>query len=1118
MAVMDRTSEILSLVNSVGFSREATLDPSTNIDYTEQSREFLKLFLLNQQTRSKLIEIDGLKIDFIFSPNQISISKNSDDGKFVASTTGDVSLLMSRLSDGQTLIVNRIENMSYQRFASLPLQDCALLARKARGYKAFIDGLNVNELGFGGIPPRLSRSNQMEVGFLGHKDMQPVEKSLFFSPSFHLDGSKRFRGKDPFVAFDMLEKNLMFKIELIASSEQLSVCDELGVYLTDKNKIIDFVEESRARDFEHSVRDLNKIRNERIAHLGIPEHQWVRPMSGLTFSEANDYDPLYPEPVLNYFAAGDSPAAMKYRKEFVDKTYEFLFGNFKDARYLYKDNSFLRSNDGNKNLFSILLNQYLSRNVVMQKCIDSGRYPSALIAQKMGFPNLNKGQFKNAMLIAGRGNALASSNRVNFGLEHLPDCFSLSKIDPKWFKVSDEMPDIRTSAFLNTSIGNNLKNMFPYLINLGRNLEQCAGTGDKRRGKELVSQWNWLGKNEDLGFLDKWNSLETKYNINATLNDYPRLIHQSFETILFRVLQDTRLDIPSDVLSFERDESALTIDFAELTSALKEVARASDYDSWLEDQSTPNHERIEAYLVNGDESDLVWNTPRESSLTAGEHILTPIASYQDLKRYVPEHKLSTVATQCIEGEAAIFCITDDGGEFVALAYLDANDDEWCNPIYYDTKWRQLDGPSELTNLFFEGAWDLDCIDPEHSVISDVRDVSGWVYGDEDFDSVEMEYEDIPDIGVYEINRLLRSSVTNFKEILEKNEKWHHSASAFSKEVNQLDKSNNLSWVGLINEPHILSEDYYIESISNRIDLLNEGTSMSHCVFSYFGACMSGESTILSVKSMDGEREATVELVYELDDDERVFEVNQCFGYENQRVSEELNGLVETFVESINQGRISVNPELGGDEDGLEDILSLVEDDPLNKGYLIKEAPYNTAAAHLTYFNLESMLPKGTDVSSLVGGIMGELGMQLFFTENDFIDEIRLIEGLSAKLDMPPIEIVRLAIAHDLPKFENVEMKVNEIKTITTLVDGLKMDNPQLTARQLAMLASSSLVQAGLGDYSVESLTEALETKDFGETLAKSPLSMRLTEQVELGFPELTQPQMTQNIDRRQALG
>jgi len=320
-------------------------------------------------------------------------------------------------------------------------------------------------------------------------------------------------------------------------------------------------------------------------------------------------------------------------------------------------------------------------------------------------------------------------------------------------------------------------------------------------------------------------------------------------------------------------------------------------------------------------------------------------------------------------------------------------------------------------------------------------------------------------------------------VLDKNAEWHVKSSELTKEMNQA-VDNPIVWDGLLPSPVELPDGYRIQSIDSREELLAEGNSMDHCVFNYLGACLSGESTIFSIRDSENNRVATLELnPNESDDDKEptTYSLGQCFGYNNENISDELDRYVEAFIDDINSGKIDVSPSIGGGDE-LANIIDEVEMDPLEKGYIISSVPYNTHAAHLDFFTLEKMLPAGATVEGLLS-LESECNLEIF-SLSAFSKDISLIRELSKKYGIAPDNMVRVALAHNVDKIQNLPETMNVLSNVRTLLlDVEKDDTLPLSPSQKAIKAKSLLEENGFGDYNLDTLTNAYASGNADKSLS-----------------------------------
>lgn len=103
------------------------------------------------------------------------------------------------------------------------------------------------------------------------------------------------------------------------------------------------------------------------------------------------------------------------------------------------------------------------------------------------------------------------------------------------------------------------------------------------------------------------------------------------------------------------------------------------------------------------------------------------------------------------------------------------------------------------------------------------------------------------------------------------------------------------WNPYVEEEKVLN-DLIIVPLSNSVDLGEEGTVMQHCVGGYWSRCQSGSSRIFSVRNLDAERLATLEL----SPSSTGWRFNQVHGPRNRRVSPKIRETCEEYVEFFNE--------------------------------------------------------------------------------------------------------------------------------------------------------------------------------------------------------------------------
>jgi len=932
-----------------------------NIKYSEDApkgaKELFDLLIDNAGVKIKEVDEGNYLANFVYKPSRINVKK--ENGALGGETSGTLSVLLSRKTDGQTFVSKDYEHLSLSKLEEM---DESALIRRTQiipGVKAFADGHPVNTEARKAIPYNLSSSGSYDRNNYTQKSILALRQLGTFSSGTYSQDSLASRNVDTFIEqAESTFYNMDLHFTNLVSDEFYRKCGiEESQWGTIRSAMTSFQKDSAVL----LGQTLYGQRNDRLKDVGFDADTVSKRISeSLDSSGTMNFSlELYTDPILNFISEGDTVFARKYRKEFIDKTLTLMFGSPEIAAESYADHTQIMA--AGKTVFSDIVTKSdsgmspyaLDKDII--EMIDAGQYPAKAIAEKMGFKNLSQNQFKRSMALLGRGSHGNIWTAQDFGIDSLENCMALSKIPPNWLSIDGKG---NGDIFLdyNVSIMKDKERQFqrfmPFLRQVGVELENLQNSGDKNGAKALAKQWRWLAQDNGKSLYTKIDDIESKYKIEATWGDYNKLISQSMQTVWHRTLMDISEFDASDAVNVY--DSQLEIDYDELSKMMKQH---------LDDEYTEN-----------------WEPPEYD-----------------------------------EDEMDEFCYMPD------------------NPI------------------------------------------------DEELPSHDMP--DAHEITITTISAFVKSSTTSFKEVLDKNAEWHVKSSELTKEMNQA-VDNPIVWDGLLPSPVELPDGYRIQSIDSREELLAEGNSMDHCVFNYLGACLSGESTIFSIRDSENNRVATLELnPNESDDDKEptTYSLGQCFGYNNENISDELDRYVEAFIDDINSGKIDVSPSIGGGDE-LANIIDEVEMDPLEKGYIISSVPYNTHAAHLDFFTLEKMLPAGATVEGLLS-LESECNLEIF-SLSAFSKDISLIRELSKKYGIAPDNMVRVALAHNVDKIQNLPETMNVLSNVRTLLlDVEKDDTLPLSPSQKAIKAKSLLEENGFGDYNLDTLTNAYASGNADKSLS-----------------------------------
>lgn len=120
--------------------------------------------------------------------------------------------------------------------------------------------------------------------------------------------------------------------------------------------------------------------------------------------------------------------------------------------------------------------------------------------------------------------------------------------------------------------------------------------------------------------------------------------------------------------------------------------------------------------------------------------------------------------------------------------------------------------------------------------------------------------------------------------------WHETLNLRERQKLK-DKTKHEFWDSLLEE--IIIDNYKIVSIVDSYSLIDEGKDMHHCVATYADRCLKGLSRIFSVRDLNDNKLATLELT---NSNDKEWVVNQCRGLSNQNVSKELELICKKVAE------------------------------------------------------------------------------------------------------------------------------------------------------------------------------------------------------------------------------
>lgn len=317
-----------------------------------------------------------------------------------------------------------------------------------------------------------------------------------------------------------------------------------------------------------------------------------------------------------------------------------------------------------------------------------------------------------------------------------------------------------------------------------------------------------------------------------------------------------------------------------------------------------------------------------------------------------------------------------------------------------------------------------------------------------------------------IDNLIRQARTDFRAPVRMNDDLHKIYSTFLREANT-GSELNVNWLPLLDAP-VKFPEFELHSISNRLDLLTEGSEMKHCVFSYLNRCMSGESIVLSAREPGtGNRLATIELTPErvrpYDPDSPIkLELQQCYGYRNSSTQsvKAVQSVIETWLQSVNRGDIPTNAfRIAHDKSHMEDLMELVESDPANNGAMLQSIPYNEDGVFLAYYLFNKYTPEGMSIQNLAdqNTVIG-----MVYHHSQFKRDIETIESIAQTYQQEPEFVVRVKMQTKLSTWSQVSDLLGARRHCLSPVNAMISEyDGQMTAEQIYQRSGALIAQHGL---------------------------------------------------------
>lgn len=290
-----------------------------------------------------------------------------------------------------------------------------------------------------------------------------------------------------------------------------------------------------------------------------------------------------------------------------------------------------------------------------------------------------------------------------------------------------------------------------------------------------------------------------------------------------------------------------------------------------------------------------------------------------------------------------------------------------------------------------------------------------------------------------IEKWLTTDNYSFRETLSLNNRIHAEHSKMIKALNKY-SDKNFTWDALLPEPFIYhgqSGNVTAHVIDNRLDLLEEGNMMSHCVFSYLSDCIDGESVILSLRDDNNERIATVELKKDSiseDDELPLFEIAQCFAHRNKEAPASAWEAANALIERLNSRTLTFKPELGIAEKS-EDLFLSAQTNPLSEGDLFMSIPYTTDAALLLQDVIARYLPKGKSLDSYFSSMCPSF--YDVYLDSTFKDENDLICTLKEKYDLNAAALIQIKEDFKIRGFKALPATMHQLSCLHQEIETIK---------------------------------------------------------------------------------
>lgn len=979
----------------------------------------------------------------IYTPEEIvNPAKRLGDPEDAFSTKGNVTLYLRRLKDDSYYPVELKLPGGKLFDGATALQHVAdnvetlLKEFKYKAAQAFCSGLDIGSVS---TESKFTFKNVITGDF---------ENNISISTRYAQMHNQHPSNQEP-LRLKSTEYN-RFKFEAFATGEQ----NTSGFSI----RVADLMDDHFVRNLGIEVKPLqNAILNEWRRGFELPYTAVTRARNNKILAAIEDIPTAaeltakYDEQELNFIGAAPADAAILYRSQFIDNLENML--SLKAVSSPVKERIML-----DIMTVSSLYNDPSNgrKNVKMIEAIDNGQSFIPLLAMASGTPNVSKKEYRRAMDIIKANNSDDASLYRPY-MKSKAIAFALAKLPEDWFtiKVSDGWGEeyldllISESVDVDAEIRPAAAVLVDYAAKLGAELDGLKGVGDKRRMKEVMKPWQFMNKAGDLTPVLK--QLEDKHKIKATFSDYSSMLGQLMMPVNFGAIYRSGY-LDNDSVNFDIHDNELSIDTNKVTESVKEVMREREFEAreeyraeWeMKSEITPLFEGSIEIDVGGEgytfeslsSTDSVFDSDHEDALKRGEMIGFSVTDSQGVNEVI------MVNLEQFENHLSI----DDAFEYsdfapVVEAFIEKihNNDvpEVSDEALQEVQYQRDDAPDDI------GFDDIDLFDDMPGYNSVYNTIEG-----------------------FELKNAIRQSRkgTSLISALEMNTELHKHFGSLVQEAN-LGNKKNFTWEALfdgsLNLKSPSGKQYTLTNINSRLDLLEEGSVMNHCVFSYLSRCMAGESVILSLKDDAGNRVATAELNLEPDNGTETCTIGDFYGYANSSVPKDADAVVSAFVDAINQGE---NPHVSHDDiervvnqEFNDDILVDVENEPLNNGSTCSIIPYDGPGVYVAALAIEAFTPDDVTINSITE--TNELTYQVY-ADSGIEDGLDTIKKLANEVGMSPLDVARVMVINELsPDSDELKAVITNAQAINGRINELRGELAgQLPVPQIAAIINEELFE------------------------------------------------------------